>query len=308
VDVLAGQYHDLFGWGGAGFYPNSVAFLPLLGQIYHRNPQFRISKTLKSAAVDFEIAVAAVRPVQRDSGVPDFQGGLKVNVNGWQGAAAPGASRPVAAPLSVGVSGLTRRFSVADFSQVPGNPQKASGWGVAGNLFLPVIPGSADDLSNALSVTAEYTTGSGISDMYTGLTGGVTFPGLPNPTNAEQVPTYTPNIDPGIVTFDGSNVVAPVKWTAVVLNGHYHLPIGHGRKLWVSGTYSTLKSNNALALTPSQGRAYVWDKGQYYDANVWWGVTPAVQIGVSFQHSEQTYGDGVVAHNNRGEGAFYLFF
>jgi hypothetical protein len=31
VDVLAGQYHDLFGWGGAGFYPNSVAFLPLLG-------------------------------------------------------------------------------------------------------------------------------------------------------------------------------------------------------------------------------------------------------------------------------------
>ncbi|HEY1533732.1 MAG TPA: hypothetical protein VGF76_06925, partial [Polyangiaceae bacterium] len=43
VDVLAGQYHDLFAWGGAGFYPNSVAFLPLLGQIYHRNPQFRLS-------------------------------------------------------------------------------------------------------------------------------------------------------------------------------------------------------------------------------------------------------------------------
>jgi hypothetical protein len=33
VDVLAGQYHDLFAWGGAGFHPNSVAFLPLPGQI-----------------------------------------------------------------------------------------------------------------------------------------------------------------------------------------------------------------------------------------------------------------------------------
>ncbi len=308
VDVLAGQYHDLFGWGGAGFYPNSVAFLPLLGQIYHRNPQFRISKTLKADAIDFEIAVAAVRPVQRDSGIPDFQGGVKLNVNGWKGASTPGASRPVAAPLSLGFSGMARRFSVTDFSQVPGNPQKASGWGVAGNVFVPVVPASGEDLSNALSLTGEFSTGSGISDMYTGLTGGVTFPGLPNPTNAEQVPTYIPNIDPGIVTFDGNNVVQPVKWTAVVVNGHYHLPFGGGKKLWVSGTYSLIKSSNDLSLTPSQGRAYVFDKGQYYDANVWWGVTPAVQIGVSFQHGQQTYGDGVVAHNNRGEGAFYLFF
>ncbi len=308
VDVLAGQYHDLFGWGGAGFYPNSVAFLPLLGQIYHRNPQFRISKTIKASAIDFEIAVAAVRPVQRDSGIPDFQGGLKLNVNGWRGASTPGASRPVAAPLSLGFSGMARRFSVTDFSQVPGNPQKASGWGVAGNVFVPVIPAAGEDLSNALSLTGEFSTGSGISDMYTGLTGGVTFPGLPNPTNAEQVPSYIPNIDPGIVTFDGNNVVQPVKWTAVVVNGHYHLPFGGGKKLWVSGTYSLIKSSNDLSLTPSQGRAFVWDKGQYYDANVWWGVTPAVQIGVSFQHGQQTYGDGVVAHNNRGEGAFYLFF
>jgi hypothetical protein len=308
VDVLAGQYHDLFAWGGAGFYPNSVAFLPLLGQIYHRNPQFRISKTLKSSAVDVEVAVAAVRPVQRDANLPDFQGGLKVNVNGWQGASSPGASRPVAAPLSLGLSGIARRFSVTDFSTVPGNPQKASGWGFAADAFIPVIPAAHDDLSNALSLTGEFTTGSGISDLYTGLTGGVLFPTLPNPNNSDLVPTYTPNIDPGIVTFDGSNVVQPVKWSAFVVNAHYHLPFGEGKKVWVSGTYSQVKSNNVLALTPVQGRPFVWDKGQYYDANVWWGVTPAVQVGLSFQHGQQTYGDGVVAKNNRGEGSFYLFF
>ena len=45
MDVLAGQYHDLFGWGGEGFYVNSVAFLGVAGEIYHRNPQIRISKT-----------------------------------------------------------------------------------------------------------------------------------------------------------------------------------------------------------------------------------------------------------------------
>jgi hypothetical protein len=308
VDVLAGQYHDLFAWGGSGFYPNSVAFLPLLGQIYHRNPQFRVSKTLKSNAVDFEVAVAAVRPVQRDATVPDVQGGLKVNVNGWAGASTPGASRPVSAPLSLGLSGVARRFSVTDFSTVPGNPRKANGWGLAADAFIPVIPAANDDLSNALSLTGEFTTGSGISDLYTGLTGGVLFPTLPNPNNSELVPTYTPNIDPGIVTFDGSNMVQPVKWTAFVVNAHYHLPFGGGKKVWVSGTYSHVSSDNALALTPVQGRPFVWDKGQYYDANVWWGVTPAVQVGLSFQHGQQTYGDGVVAKNNRGEGAFYLFF
>ncbi len=308
VDILAGQYHDLFAWGGAGFYPNTVAFLPLQGQIYHRNPQFRISKTLKGNAVDFEIAVAAVRPVQRDSNLPDFQGGVKVDVNGWTGASTPGASRPVSAPLSIGLSGVARRFSVTDFSTVPGNPQKANGWGFAANAFIPVIPAKNDDLSNALSLTGEFTTGSGISDLYTGLTGGVLFPQLPNPNNSELVPTYTPNIDPGIVTFDGSNLVQPVKWSAFVVNGHYHLPFGGGKKVWVSGTYSHVKSDNALALTPVQGRPYVWDKAQYFDGNVWWAMTPAVQVGLSFQHGEQTYGDGVVAKNNRGEGAFYLFF
>jgi hypothetical protein len=307
-DVLAGQYHDLFAWGGAGFYPNSVGFLPLFGEIYHRNPQFRISKTLRSQPVDFEIAVAAVRPVQRDAVAPDVQGGIKVDINGWTGAATPGASRPVAAPLSIGLSGVGRRLSVTDFSPTPANPQTGTAWGFAANAFLPIIPASGGDLKNALSVTGEYTTGSGISDLYTNLTGGVAFPALPNPNNVEVVPTYAPNIDPGIVTFDSANRLQAIKWSGVVVNAHYHLPIADGKKLWLSGTYSMLKSSNALSLTPAAGRPFVWDKGQYFDVNLWWGVTPAVQIGLSYQRTQQTFGDATTAHNNRGEGAFYFFF
>lgn len=308
VDVLAGQYHDLFAWGGAGFYPNSVGFLPLFGEVYHRNPQLRVSKTFKSDAADFEVAVAAVRPVQRDAAMPDFQGGLRLAINGWRGASTPGASRPIAAPAGLGVSGIARRLSVTDFSPTPANPQTGTAWGIAGNAFIPIIPASGNDLSNALSFTGEVTVGSGISDLYPGLTGGVGFPSLPNPNNLEAVPTYTPNIDPGIVTFDSSNRLQPVKWTGVVLNAHYHLPIADGKKLWLSGTYSLLKSSNALALTPLAGRAFTWDKGSYYDVNLWWGVTPAAQVGLSFGHTQQTFGDGIQAHNNRGEAAFYLFF
>jgi hypothetical protein len=308
VDVLAGQYHDLFAWGGAGFYPNSVAFLPLMGEVYHRNPQLRVSKTFASSAADFEIAVAAVRPVQRDAAVPDVQGGLRLAVNGWRGASAPGASRPVSAPAELGVSAVGRRLSVTDFSPTPANPQTGTAWGIAANAFLPIIPASGSNLNNALSFTGEFTVGSGISDLYPGLTGGVGFPALPNPNNLEAVPTYTPNIDPGIVTFDANNRLQPIKWTALVLNAHYHLPIVDGKRVWISGTYSLAKSSNALALTPTQGRAFVWDHGQYFDANLWWGVTPAAQVGLSYERTQQTFGDGTVAHNDRGEGAFYLFF
>jgi len=71
VDVIAGQYHDLFAWGSFGFYPNSVAFLPLLGEVYHRDPQLRLSKTVHAGPVDLQVAVAAVRPASRDAGYPD---------------------------------------------------------------------------------------------------------------------------------------------------------------------------------------------------------------------------------------------
>ena len=84
INVLVGQYHDLFAWGGAGFYPNTVAFLPVLGQVYHRNAQLRLSEVIEGRALGVEVAVAAVRPVQRDSATPDFQAGIRLAVNGWK--------------------------------------------------------------------------------------------------------------------------------------------------------------------------------------------------------------------------------
>src|SRR5262249_6148886 len=98
VDVLAGQYHDLFGWGGAGFYQNSVAFLGVAGEIYHRNPQLRVSRSLVTRLVTLDVAVAAVRPVQRDAEAPDVQGGVRLAFNGWRGATAQGFGQPDLAP------------------------------------------------------------------------------------------------------------------------------------------------------------------------------------------------------------------
>ena len=50
-----------------------------------RTPQFRISKTIKASPITFEAAVAAVRPAQRDGGLPDGQAGLRFAVDSWTG-------------------------------------------------------------------------------------------------------------------------------------------------------------------------------------------------------------------------------
>jgi hypothetical protein len=308
IDVLAGQYHDLFGWGGAGFYPSTVAFLGVPGELYHRNEQLRISKKVDLAQAELEVAVAAVRPAQRDSALPDLEGGVRVALGSWRGASAQGASLPKVAPLSLGVSGIGRRFSVPPFSPLPGNQQKATGWGAAVNLFLPILPAHGDDLANALTLTAEASMGAGIANLYTGLTGGVLFPALPNPLMSLPVPMYVPGLDQGLATFDASNTLRAVKWRALLVGAQYYLPIEMGRRLRLSAIYSLLQSPNDVQLTPIEGVPYVFSKAEYFDGSLFWTPTPSAQLGLSVQQERQTFGDGLHGRNTRGEIAVYYFF
>jgi len=314
VDVLAGQYHDLFGWGGKGFYPSTLAFLGVTGEIYHRQPQFRLSKTIESSAVDVEVAAAAVRPVQKASGVPDGEAGLRLAINPWTGIGQQGYGQPTLSPLQLGVSGIGRRFEVAQFVEFPGGSNVVMGWGIAVNAFIPVIPAkSANDRSNALSITGEFSRGSGISDMYNSdLTGGALFPTLPNPQNrgvdpANPPPIYVPNIDSGIVTYDGDGKVRPIDWQGFLVGLQYYLPIASG-KVWVSGNYSQLKSSNIVDLTPIAGQSAIYKEARYFDASVFVALSSALQVGYSFQMVEQTFADNVKARNYRNEGGLHFFF
>ena len=317
VDALIGQYHDLFGWGGGGFYQNSVAFLGVAGEIYHRNPQIRLSKTFSSAPVDVELAVAAVRPVERDSEAPDGQAGIKLTVNGWKGATAQGFNQPIVVPLALGVSAVGRRFAVAEFITNPGDAKVTTGWGVAVNAFLPVVPvRNAANRGNALSLTGELSTGSGIADLYTGLTGGALFPLLPDPSgNLVPPPVYRPDIDSGIVTYDANGNLKSIDWRSLVLGLQYYLPVARGR-IWISGTVSRLESANILSLTPEASRGGIFIRQDYVDGNLFAGLTPQLQVGLSYQLTQQTFGDRPfgntephpVARNQRAEIGFRLFF
>jgi hypothetical protein len=308
VDVLAGQTYDLYGWGGHGFFPSTPAFLGVLGELFHRNAQLRISKTVGGKSVALELAVAGVRPADRDSAVPDLQAGMRLSLPGWQGASAQGPRQPSTAPMAVGVSAVGRRLAVGDFSTVPGDLHVVNAGGAAADIFLPIIPAHGNDLSNALSVVGEYSIGTGVTDLYLNLTGGVLFPSLPNPHNTLPAPTYTPNIDNGIVTYDANGALQTIDWQAFMVAANYHLPIRQGKMFWVSGTYSQNYSDNAVKLTPTLGQPFVWNKGRYWDATVWWDITPAFQMALSVQTMTQTFGDGSNATNRRGEASWWMFF
>ncbi|HEY7373148.1 MAG TPA: hypothetical protein VIF57_13380, partial [Polyangia bacterium] len=327
LELLAGQYHDLFGWGGAGFYPHSVAFLGIAGEVYHRQPQIRLTYSVPLCCVTIDVAAAAVRPVQRDGQVPDVQGGIRVSVDKWRGVGAQGFGQPDIQPLAIGVSGVWRRFAVAEFLPVPGEPKVGFGRGLAVDAFVPIIPARATpgrlfaapwNRENALSLNAEFTIGTGISDLYTGLTGGALFPTLPNPAGLMPAPIYHPNIDSGIVTFDADGNLQSINWRAIVVGLQYYLP-GAGGRVWVSANYSRLKSTNIVSLTPENSRGGVFYWQQYVDANAYAALTPAVQFGVSYQYAQQYFGDRPFqgepdggahpsSHNHRAELGFRFFF
>jgi hypothetical protein len=308
VDLTTGQYHDLFGWGGSGFFPATLGFLGVPGEIYHRNPQVRLSKTLRGHAADFEVALAAVRPAQKASGIPDGQAGLRLALNQWTGAGAQAYNQPGIVPAAIGVSGVARRFKPADFLARPADSTPANGWGFAANAVIPVIPRrNNEDRSNGLTLTAEFSTGSGIADLYTGLTGGLLFPTLANDMGLNPPPLYVPNIDAGILTYDGNGNVKTANWQAIVLGLQYFLPIAGGR-VWISGIFSQTKSNNIVKLTPIPDRGVVYYKSEYEDVSLFTAVTDAVQLSASFQTVRQLFGDGSSARNNRIEFGSHFFF
>jgi hypothetical protein len=310
VDVLAGQYFDVFGWGGGPFFPSTVSLLGVVGELFHRQPQLRLSHRFRSEAVDFEIAAAAARPVQRDGGYPDAEGGMRVFFNQWRGVHSQSSGQPVSDPLCVGVSGLFREFRLNEFTALPPTQYiNERGWGVAAQAMIPIIRGTLDDQRNALSLTAEFNMTSGASDFYTNLTGGDTTPSITDGAG-NNVP-YAANLDPGIVDWSNAyQAFVPIKWQGILVGLQYHLPIDEG-KIWVSALYAQLSSSNISEVALKPYNAY--KKSEYFDGSAFIAFAASTQIGVMYQTMKDTYVDDSdvslkSARNHRVHVAFLFFF
>ena len=96
-----------------------------------------------------------------------------------------------------------------------------------------------------------------------------------------------------------------------MVNAHYNLPFNKGKTLSISGTYSEIRSSNALALTPIQGQPFVWNKGQYFDGTdlvVDHARVPDVPLVPDHGANLRRRHTSVVARNNRVQAGLWFFF
>ncbi len=312
VDVIAGQTYNVFG-GQNYFFPCSAEFLGLPNMVFSRSTQFQLAHTFgKSGPVSVDIALAAARPAQRDSGIPDANAGLRISVPSFKGISTPGNTGTVALPAAIGVSAVAREFRVNAFTPPPAQrSNSAKGWGLSLDALLPIIPASnANDRANRLTLTGSFVTGTGIGDLITA-GGGAAFPTLPNPAQANPPPLYDANIDNGLVSFDTQGVLRTIDWQAFRAGLQYYLPPS-GRVIF-SANYTQAHSANMSKLFPRGGAEIellgrVANTSRYADVNLFWDATPAVRLGLSGQYTKVDYLDGDQPHNLRGMAqALYVF-
>ncbi len=304
VDVLAGQYWELFGWQSM-YHPNSVEIQGLPGEIYSRAPQLRISHLFKTDPVNVEAAVAASRPPQRDSDVPDGQAGIRLAVNKWKGLHTAGATGTAIDSLSIGFSTVGRYLRLPNLAAAPTSTVSIKGYGYSFDALIPVIPATSIDSNNALTLTGSFVYGQAIADLYTGLSGGAAFPALP--ANAMGVvPTYPQDIDNGLAAFTADGVLHAIRWRSFMLGAQYYLPTP--TRVFVSANYSHMYSSDIAALETTANATKMFNKSDWADGNLFVDANAAIRFGLEYAYFRQTYLDGTKGTNSRVQfSAFYIF-
>jgi hypothetical protein len=297
IDLLFGQTWNLFGWQTT-FHPLTVDIQGVPGQLFGRTTQFRLSHMFKTAPVNIEIAAAAVRSPQRDSAVPDGQGGLRFLINDVKAVhTAGGGGANAVDALQVGVSGLVRGFRVKQFAATTDNSNKATGWAVSVDGLIPVLPGSKDNKGNSLTLNGSLQTGSGFNDQYSGFNGGVGFPAL-------AMGTFAPNIDNGLVTYDPQGNLHTIDWTSYLVGIQYYLP--PSGNVFISANYAKMKSGNIDSYGSPKGNIY--NKYEWWDVNLFWNVLPSTRFGLEYAFYKSSYADGSSASNNRVQFSGWFLF
>jgi hypothetical protein len=309
----------LFGWQNT-YHPASVQSQGLPGQIYSRTPQIRVSKDIDIGPIRVDVAAAAMRPPQRDSGVPEAQGGLKIDLPSWTGLTTAGAIGTQIQPLSVAVSGDLKQVVLPEFSALPKETVSKTMSSIALNAFIPVLSATKEKKGNALSLTGELVFGHGSADLYTGFTGGMAMPTVANTTGLNPPPTYPQNIDNGLVVFDLDGNLHSINWTTFLVGAQYYLPELDGR-MWIAANYSHQESPNAhfytrpyAATLPDPQSSYyvsealVRDSMDFVDVLVMGEPIEGLRVGAEYAVYLDKYVDGVRATNQRVDvGTIWMF-
>jgi hypothetical protein len=313
VDIQAGQQYFLFGLSPY-FLPATDAFLSVPGNPFGRGLQFLVSKTISSDDFGLDIIVGALRPPARDGEAPDGEGALRLWFPKWKGLGSHGGGQASVAPLQIGASGMYRHLTFGPDTNAGLTPTSVrnseNGYGINGDLWVPIVPGTADDLSNALTLYGQFSMGTAIADMFAGLPGNYTWPTLPNSMMGAMgtVPFSNSFIDSGLVTYDAFGVSHTIDWMGYIAGLQYALPVENGKLFRISANYGHMESANLKDLAPHTPNGGSYDKIDYVDANLFIGLGGAAQFNLSWQGTFQKFLDLGTEVNHRFELSAAYFF
>ena len=300
VTFWIGQTWNLMAFEAA-FLPTSVQPQGLPGQLFGRNPQIRLSHIFDAKAFSVEVAAAAVRPPQENAEIPDFQGGLKLNISGWTGVQSLGSTGTTISPASVAVTGAVRTLKLASSLTNTTATSSVTGSAIAVDAFVPVLPASGRS-GLSISLLGEATSGTGYSDLFSGLTGGAGVgrpPGIPAAPAPPAVDPYLAfqDIDPGIAGWTTTGLQT-VNWRTLLLDAQISYD-----KVILAGNYSNVYSDNVNLFAGAN-----WYQQTWWDANLIVDPWPGVRFGLEYARTLQRKIGGALANNSRVFFAgFFLF-
>lgn len=314
VDFTFGQTWQLFGWPSA-YFPADVAMLPVPGEPFGRMPQLRLSKLFKTLPLNFEVAVAALKPPQRDAGIPEFQGGIRFLVNNYKGIHTSGAGGTGPYPLSFAVSGALRQYKAA-LKPTPApaewTEKSIQGSAISFDALVPIIPSSNGDKANKLTAVATFVMTKGAGDLLGGITGIASSSACTTATSqclSAALPATASGAvypDNNQVAWDSDGEFHAISWNGFLVGADYYLP--PSGRFFISATYSQAKSNNVADYAPAASLSNIYTQATHYDGNLFCDVTPAVRLGLSYQHRETKYADGKTGKNDRYHFTAYYNF
>lgn len=301
VDILFGQTWHLFGWQPS-YIPAVVQWAGIVGELFGRTMQVRISKTIKTRPVTIDLAIAGMRPPQRDSSFPEFEAGFRLAFNKWTAVHTSYMTSTATQAASIGVSGDLRRYTLPEFAAAPQATNSQLGLGIAVDAFIPIIRATKERKGNSLSILAEYVTGQGINDLYTALTGGVANPSLPSVNG--MTPTYVSGVDAGLAVYDINGQLQLPRWTTFVVSLEYYLPKVGGRVGLFANVSRSQLHDPQLYANPSRVR----DNEIFYNGGFYVDITEAIRVGFDYARFDDQYADGVHAINDAVQMTGFLFF
>ncbi len=291
-----GQYWSLLGWQPY-YFPAETIVQPGPAQLYRRFVQNRYTYAQPLAGGDwlFESAADYARPADWNSGLPMFQGGMRLSSNKIQAASISGAGTQMVG-LSAALTG--------DLIPVRSPVGNQNGSAAAADIAIPIIPAKDGSRDNNLMLMAEGMTGTAVGSIeYPGLS-----LGIPQVNVNDAGGSYV--LDPGIAGLDQGNLQL-IRYNAFRAHLEYSL------KRWAaSAGYAQIESTNygsfpvatgyltsaqALGIAPKIQFGYV---SVFYDPLAW------LRFAAEFNQTRDTYNDvnARYAVNNRFQFTTFFVF